>query len=139
MTSLSWKSCKTSNNSAKILLAFRLFLFSAVHSPLRRTIVSVENLTPARCHFSYSERNWLEMAVFGFHLTLSVLGVFLLRKLVPVFELPSKFLKGFYRFYAPSEKDCREAANKPEKKLIKDKKNKNAAAQKPFVIPKVRE
>jgi len=76
------------------------------------------------------------MAVFGFHLTLSVLGVFLLRKLVPVFELPSKFLKGFYRFYAPSEKDCREAANKPEKKLIKDKKNKNAAAQKPFVIPK---
>ena len=77
------------------------------------------------------------MAVFGFHLTLSVLGVFLLRKLVPVFELPLKFLKGFYRFYAPSEKDCREAANKPEKKLIKEKKNKNAAAQKPFVIPKV--
>ena len=76
------------------------------------------------------------MAVFGFHLILSLIGVFLLRKLVPAFEIPSKFLKGFYRFYAPSEKDCREAANKPEK-IIKDKRNKNKATPKPFIIPKV--
>jgi len=74
------------------------------------------------------------MAVFGFNLTLSVIGVFLLRKLVPVFQLPSRCLSGFYRFYAPSEKDCRQAANKPEK-IIKDKKHRNQE-QKAFVIPK---
>jgi len=75
------------------------------------------------------------MAVFGFNLTLSLVGVFFLRKLIPVFDLPSRFLTGFYRFYAPSERDCREAANKPEK-IIKDKKKKNVE-QKEFIIPKV--
>lgn len=74
------------------------------------------------------------MAVFGFNLTLTLLGVFFMRKLIPAFQFPSRFLQGFYRFYAPSEKDCREAANKPEK-IIKDKRQKHVE-QKAFVIPK---
>lgn len=74
------------------------------------------------------------MAVFGFHLTLSLIGVFFLRKLIPALDLPPRFLSGFYRFYAPSEKDCREAANKPEK-IIKDKKNR-PVEKKDFIIPK---
>ena len=61
------------------------------------------------------------MAVFGFNLTVSILGLFFLRKLIPAFDFPSKLLTGFYRFYAPSENECRQAAQlKPKtvKKLL---------------------
>lgn len=96
------------------------------------TIISI--ISQQRFHFR-PDSKLLQMAVFGFNLTLSLLGVFFLRKLIPVLDLPSRFLTGFYRFYAPSETECREAANKPEK-IVKDKKNKNVE-QKAFIIPKV--
>lgn len=76
------------------------------------------------------------MAVFGFNLTVSIIGLFFLRKLIPVFDLPSKLLTGFYRFYAPSENDCRQAAQLKPKNVKTSKRNQNVQS-KDFVIPKV--
>ena len=76
------------------------------------------------------------MAVFGFNLTVSILGLFFLRKLVPAFDLPSKLLTGFYRFFAPSENECRQAAQLKPKTVKGSKKNQNVQS-KEFVIPKV--
>jgi len=76
------------------------------------------------------------MAVFGFNLTVSIVGLFFLRKLIPAFDFPSKLLTGFYRFYAPSENDCRQAAQLKPKTVKASKKNQNVQS-KEFVIPKV--
>jgi hypothetical protein len=80
-------------------------------------------------------------AIFGFNIVVSVITVVLLRKVIPGFDVPSILLKGYYRFYAPSEQDCRDAAGRPEKKIVKDKKKKHTAPEpdsKTFVIPKVK-
>lgn len=76
------------------------------------------------------------MAVFGFNLTVSILGLFFLRKLIPALDFPSKLLTGFYRFFAPSENECRQAAQLKPKTVKGSKKNQNAQS-KEFVIPKV--
>jgi len=75
------------------------------------------------------------MAFFGFNLTVSIVGLFFLRKLIPAFDFPSKLLTGFYRFYAPSENDCRQAAQLKPKTVKASKKNQNVQS-KEFVIPK---
>ena len=81
------------------------------------------------------------MAIFGFNLTLTVIGVFFLRKLIPILNLPPRFLKGFYRFLPPSEQMLRETNNQPAKKTLGGnvKKRKNQEPEKKdFVVNKVK-
>jgi len=83
----------------------------------------------------------IEMAIFGFNLTLTVIGVFFLRKLIPILNLPPRFLKGFYRFLPPSEQMLRETNNQPAKKTLGGnvKKRKNQEPEKKdFVVNKVK-
>ena len=83
----------------------------------------------------------IEMAIFGFNLTLTVIGVFFLRKLIPILNLPPRFLKGFYRFLPPSEQMLRETNNQPAKKThggnVKKRKNQEPE-KKDFVVNKVK-
>ena len=79
------------------------------------------------------------MAIFGFNLTLTLIGVFFLRKLIPILNLPPRFLKGFYRFLPPSEQMLRDTNNQPAKKTLGNvKKRKNQEPEKKdFVVNKV--
>jgi len=78
------------------------------------------------------------MAIFGFNLTLTLIGVFFLRKLIPILNLPPRFLKGFYRFLPPSEQMLRDTNNQPAKKTLGNvKKRKNQEPEKKdFVVNK---
>ena len=80
------------------------------------------------------------MAIFGFNLTLTLIGVFFLRKLIPILNLPPRFLKGFYRFLPPSEQMLRDTNNQPAKKTLGNvKKRKNQEPEKKdFVVNKVK-
>ena len=82
----------------------------------------------------------IEMAIFGFNLTLTLIGVFFLRKLIPILNLPPRFLKGFYRFLPPSEQMLRDTNNQPAKKTLGNvKKRKNQEPEKKdFVVNKVK-
>ena len=106
-------------------------------------VVFKRDLNVSRRHFKiYNFRVLeIEMAIFGFNLTLTVIGVFFLRKLIPILNLPPRFLKGFYRFLPPSEQMLRETNNQPAKKTLGGnvKKRKNQEPEKKdFVVNKVK-
>ena len=81
-------------------------------------------------------------ALFGFNLTITVIGMLLLKKIIPSLAIPPRFLKGFYRFIPPSEQMLRDHTGEKEKKLLgnaKQRKNqkKSDNDKKDYVVPKV--